>query len=325
MEDRVRGRDITAQVVENMRSQGEELRYSTIVPAVYDVYLHAADYQRLESLAGLISEQTRRALDEELERLNRAGGIESRVRDALGRQRTPYERAGTTWEIRLIPDPNDELAPGDIVVDSTLVLAGNESLSGSRTRRMVTTRNGERMESREAPAIERPSAAAPSVPPAAALASRPAGESVAAAAASAARPETASPPTNGGAPTARTRGLLATLTWRDENGEQEFRMEKPQLVVGRGGPGYWVDLKLRTVPDVSRDHLRLRYDESERRFYIKDLSTLGTTVNGTPIPSSVVVRDGEKVDQNVEVPLPAEAEIGLAGAVVLRFRAEVAP
>ena len=100
-------------------------------------------------------------------------------------------------------------------------------------------------------------------------------------------------------------------------------MEKPQVVVGRGGPGYWVDLELKTVPDVSRDHLRLRYDEPERRFYIKDLSTLGTTVNGAAIPSSIEVRDGEKVDRNVEVPLPSEAEIGLAGAVFIRFRAEV--
>ena len=64
MEDKVRGRDIIAQVVENMRSQGEELRYSTIVPSAYDVYLHPADFQRLESLAGAIADQARRALDE---------------------------------------------------------------------------------------------------------------------------------------------------------------------------------------------------------------------------------------------------------------------
>jgi len=102
-------------------------------------------------------------------------------------------------------------------------------------------------------------------------------------------------------------------------------MEKPQVVVGRGGPGYWVDLKLKTVPDVSRDHLRLRYDEHEKRFYLKDLSSLGTTVNGVTIPSSVEMRNGEKVDTNLEVPLLAEAEIGLAGAVVIQFRAEPQP
>ena len=282
MEDKVRGRDIIAQVVANMRSQGEELRYSTIVPAAYDVYLHPADFQRLESLAAVIADQARRALDEELDKINRASQIEARVRDALHRPRMPHERAGSAWEIRLISDPNDELAPGDILVDSTLVLPESESLSGSRTRRIVTTRRGDKVESHEAPANESaPHAAAP------------------------------------------TSGALATLTYRDENGEHSFRMEKHQVVVGRGGPGYWVDLKLKTVPDVSRDHLRLRYDEPERRFYIKDLSTLGTTVNGAAIPSSIEVRDSEKVDRNVEVPLPSEAEIGLAGAVFIRFRAEV--
>ncbi|MEO5619268.1 MAG: FHA domain-containing protein [Candidatus Eisenbacteria bacterium] len=298
MEDRVRGRDIIAQVVANLRSQGEELRYSTIVPAAYDVYLHPTDYQRLESLAGVIADQARRALDEELDKINRASQIEARVREALRRPRLPRERAGSAWEIRLISDPNDELAPGDILVDSTLVLPESESLSGSRTRRIVTTRRGDRVESHEAPANEpAPAPAARVSPP---------------------RVEPSAPATMEPAP-----GALATLTYRDENGDHLFRMEKPQVVVGRGGPGYWVDLQLKTVPDVSRDHLRLRYEEPERRFYIKDLSTLGTTVNGTAIPSSIELRDGERVDRNVEVPLPPEAEIGLAGAVFIRFRAEV--
>ncbi|HKQ57369.1 MAG TPA: hypothetical protein VJY35_05840, partial [Candidatus Eisenbacteria bacterium] len=152
MEERVRGRDVIAQVVANMRGQGEALRYSTIVPAAYDVYLHPGDFQRLESLAGVIADQARRALDEELERLNRASRIEARVREAIRKPRLPFERAGSSWEIRLIPDPNDELAPGDILVDSTLVVPENESLSGSRTRRIVTTRRGDQTESREAPA-----------------------------------------------------------------------------------------------------------------------------------------------------------------------------
>src|SRR5205814_7025157 len=126
MQDKVRGRDIIAQVVENMRSQGEELRYSTIVPAAYDVYLHPADFQRLESLAGVIADQARRALDEELDRLNHASRMDARVREALGKPRLPHERAGPAWEIRLISDPNEELAPGDILVDSTLVVPANE-------------------------------------------------------------------------------------------------------------------------------------------------------------------------------------------------------
>jgi len=309
MEDRVRGRDIITQILENMRSQGEELRYSTIVPAAYDVYLHPADYQRLESLAGVIADQARRALDEELARLNRPTAIEARVRDALGRPRLPHERAGSAWEIRLIADPNDELVPGDILVDSTLIVPENESLSGSRTRRILTTRRGDGFDHREAPA---PVMAVPLAGPSPASGAPAPVPSLPAAA-------TSMPAVTAPAP------ALATLSWRDENGDHVFRMEKPQLVVGRGGPGYWVDLKLKTVPDVSRDHLRLRYDEHEKRFYLKDLSSLGTTVNGVTIPSSVEMRDGEKVDTNLEVPLLPEAEIGLAGAVVIQFRAEPLP
>jgi len=318
MEARVRGRDVIAQIVANLRSQGEELRYSTIVPAAYDVYLHPADYARLESLATVIAEQARRALDEELGKLNRPSPIEARVREALHRPRLPYERAGPAWEIRLIADPNDELAPGDILVDSTLLLPETESLSGTRTRRILTTRRGDRVESREVPPVEPASPAALVASPAAlggtapsAVAASP-GTGVAAAGSEA-----------DGTPPAVPSGVLATLTYRDENGDHVFHMEKPQLVVGRGGPGYWVDLKLKTVPDVSRDHLRVRYDEPEARFYIKDLSTLGTTVNGASIPSSIEVRGGEKVDRNIEVPLPPEAEIGLAGAVFVRFKAEI--
>jgi len=163
MEDRVRGRDIISQILENMRSQGEELRYSTIVPAAYDVYLHPGDYQRLESLAGVIADQARRALDEELARLNRPTAIEARVRDALRRPRLPHERSGSAWEIRLIADPNDELVPGDILVDSTLIVPENESLSGSRTRRILTTRRGDHFDHREAPSGAIASPAAPVV------------------------------------------------------------------------------------------------------------------------------------------------------------------
>jgi hypothetical protein len=204
----------------------------------------------------------------------------------------------------LISDPNDELAVGDILVDSTLILPESESLSGSRTRRIVTTRRGDRVESHEAAPASAPGAPTP-------VAAMDAGDA-------AATPVSLNP-----ASAAHENSAFATLAYRDQSGEHVFRMDKPQVVVGRGGLGYWVDLKLATVPDVSRDHLRLRYDEPGHTFYIKDLSTLGTTVNGAAIPSSIELRDGEKVDTNVEVPLPAEAEIGLAGAVYIKFRAEV--
>ena len=81
-------------------------------------------------------------------------------------------------------------------------------------------------------------------------------------------------------------------------------MTTNQLVVGRGGVGYWVDVKLDTSADVSREHVRLRRDEPTGQFFLKDLSSLGTTVDGAAVPSSVEVVEGRKRDKGIEVPLP---------------------
>ncbi|HEX6972502.1 MAG TPA: FHA domain-containing protein, partial [Limnochordia bacterium] len=83
---------------------------------------------------------------------------------------------------------------------------------------------------------------------------------------------------------------------------------------------YWTDLKLDTLPDVSREHLRLRRDPATGQFFVKDLSRLGTTVNGEKVPSSIEFAEGEKRDRNVEAPVPKQARIGLAGVVFLEFR-----
>ena len=113
----------------------------------------------------------------------------------------------------------------------------------------------------------------------------------------------------------------ATIEYEDKTGRQTYRMTKNQIVIGRGGRDYWTDLKLTTLPDVSREHVRLRRDAESGKFFIKDLSRLGTTVNGERIPSSIEYAEGEKRDKNVEVSLPQKARIGLADVVFLDFQA----
>jgi hypothetical protein len=115
--------------------------------------------------------------------------------------------------------------------------------------------------------------------------------------------------------------VYATLTYEDRQGRQRVPITKNQIVVGRGGVGYWVDVKLDASPDVSREHLRLRRDETSGQFFLKDLSSLGTTLDGTPVPTSVEVVDGRKRDKGVEVPLPPRARIDLANVIVLEFEA----
>jgi hypothetical protein len=71
--------------------------------------------------------------------------------------------------------------------------------------------------------------------------------------------------------------------------------------------------------DVSREHLRIRRDAQSNRFFIADLSMLGTTVNGNTVPRGYEEADGVRRETGVEAELPAGARIALAGIVHLDF------
>ena len=127
---------------------------------------------------------------------------------------------------------------------------------------------------------------------------------------------------SGNIDTKRGAGIVyATLEYDDETGAHSYQMTKDQIKIGRGAADRWVDLKLNTKKDVSREHLQIRRDPGSGKFFIKDLSTLGTTVNGKRVPASIEQVNGEDVDRNIEAPLPNKARISLAGVAFLEFRA----
>ena len=65
-------REIILEIVRNMREGLEPLHYSTLPPAIFHVYLHPDDMERLRGILPRIVDEARRALDAELETLNRA-------------------------------------------------------------------------------------------------------------------------------------------------------------------------------------------------------------------------------------------------------------
>src|SRR5262245_9155481 len=272
----VKGQDIISEIVRNMLESQEPLHYTTLVPSLYHVYLHPDDYQRLEGIFPRIIDEAKRALTDELERMKKESDP-SRILQNLGlSKKNPMQfvSAQDGWFIAFFESVDEEIRPGDILIDSELALTPKtEYSSGLKTKRITT-----RLKSGKATTAHQYEDS-----------------------------ET------------RKEGVYAKITYEDEQGKQTYLMMKPQIVVGRGGKDYWVDLKLETLPDVSREHIRLRWDASSRQFYIKDLSRLGTTVNGKVIPSSVESDQEQKRDKNVEVVLPAQATIGLAGVVFLNF------
>jgi len=274
------GKAVILEIVRAMRANLEPLLFSTVAPARYFVYLHPADYERLEGIIPLLVEQAGRALDAEVQTWNERARSRSPLRWLGGdAPPQPIEPPQQSWDIRFEPDADEEMAPGDIAVASELTLPPQAEYAGSRTRRVTTVRRGEETKVSEA-IVPAPPAAGP---------------------------------------------VIATLSFQDRRGTQRVAINKPQVVVGRGGVGYWVDVKVDTSPDVSREHIRLRRDEATGQFFLKDLSTLGTTIDGAVVPTSVEVVEGRKRDTGVEVPLPPRARIGLAGMIFLDFQAESRP
>ena len=77
-------RDLIEAVLENMRNNLEPLRYSTLVPSRYLIYLHPAEHARLEGILPILEKETTRALTEELQKLNRRPAWRRHVYRFLG-------------------------------------------------------------------------------------------------------------------------------------------------------------------------------------------------------------------------------------------------
>jgi hypothetical protein len=284
---RINGEDILSEILRNLEEGLFKIRRTALVPAVYRVYLHPEELEPLRGALPYLVEEVKRALDDKLEEWNSARkspGLLDRLAGVV-KDETEYKRIGDEWTIDFFPDINGELQKGEIEIHSEFGAAPKPEFgSGSLTRRIVKTAAGQH-------------------------------QTVSTVHGDDARREDPTAPLEPGPG-------IAQIRYEDDLGPHVYTMSKEQIVIGRGGKAYWVDVKLNTLPDVSREHCRIRRDAASGRFYIKDVSQFGTSVNGTAVPSSVERVNGEERDKNVEAPLPNRARIGLADTIFLEFEAK---
>ena len=279
---RIQGDDLLAEVLRNMEEGLFHIRKKTIVPAIYRLYLNPLDYEPFRDIVPFISNEIRVALEERLKLWN---GSKKRLaasvlkKIGLGESAEPdaeFVRAADSWTVEIYPDLDGKLQPGEIEVYSDLGAPQKpEYGGGSLTRRIFP----QAAEADPAPTVQVALPPSPNI-------------------------EIPAIELDGTKPRA-----FAYIRYADQNGKQIFEMTKTQMVIGRGGRSYWVDLKLETVPDVSREHCRIRRDPDTGRFTIEDLSQFGTAVNGKPVG-----REG-----SFEV--PKTATISLAGVIDLAWEA----
>lgn len=272
-------RDVIGAVVDNMRQNLEPLRYSTLAPSRYTVYLHPREHARLEGIIPILQEQTLRALAEELSSLNNRRSVRKLFGRLTGGVEPEVQSASGDWQVDFLPDPDGELNEGDLLVDSELVLPGRPDLGvGERTRRITTVHTAHRTTTREQ-TLKRPATAVAAPSP-----------------------------------------IVARITYKDDAGDHTFDVIKDSISIGRGGIAYPVDVRISASPDVSREHVRIRRDPASGGFFLIDLSTLGTTLNGRHVPRGFDEVGGAKCENGAETALPDGARIGLADTVFLEFR-----
>jgi pSer/pThr/pTyr-binding forkhead associated (FHA) protein len=126
-------------------------------------------------------------------------------------------------------------------------------------------------------------------------------------------------PGSDGGQTAPAAPVFARLRYEDNSGVHTYDIARDSITVGRGGLAYRVDVRIEASADVSREHLRLRRDAATGRFFVVDLSSLGTTVDGRRVPKGYEEADGSKRENGVEAALPDRARLGLADTVFLDF------
>jgi hypothetical protein len=136
-------RDLIDAVVDNMRKNLEPLKYSTLTPTRFTVYVHPTEYARLEGIVPILESQTIQALTDALQTLNRRSPVTRWFKRIASEQWPAIDNGGAAWRVEFRADPDGDLREGDLLIDSELALPARPDLGvGERTRRITTVHTG---------------------------------------------------------------------------------------------------------------------------------------------------------------------------------------
>ena len=118
----ITGDEIISELIRNADAGWFKVRYTVLVPCIFNVYLHPRDYELIKPIAELIREEAVRALSEHLSDLNkpRAAGPFSRRFGAAGEPRPEYKILEKQWGIQFHGDQEERLRHGEIEIYSEL-------------------------------------------------------------------------------------------------------------------------------------------------------------------------------------------------------------
>ena len=327
------GRTIVLELQREMEARLYPLMYRTLPPGVYHVYLHPDDYRQVQPISAAIIADAEQALSARVDEMNRR----SRWTRLMADKQAPIEMPPGGWEIHLHPETNGELAQGEFGIESRLLLPPPRRFEGGTATTLIakTTVTGTLRRTTSdvqiAPAslpaavgrvpLDPPAMPGPGGPGPQPGPGGPGLQAV-----------MAGPGLQAGGDTATAKPLAtsaphgvvtktARLTYVDDSGTHDFVVRKDLISIGRGGSAHWVDVQVVSSPRVSREHCRIRR-APDGRFFLQDVSTWGTSVDGQRVDPFVRQQEGRLEEVGHEHPLTGPTRIQLADAVVIDFALE---
>jgi hypothetical protein len=120
--NQITGDDIISELIRNADAGWFKVRYTVLVPCIFNVYLHPRNYELIQPIAELIREEAVRALKEHLSNLNKprtARPFGKRFGSA-GEPRPEYKILEKQWVIQFHADQEERLRPSEIEIYSEL-------------------------------------------------------------------------------------------------------------------------------------------------------------------------------------------------------------
>jgi hypothetical protein len=141
--NQITGDDIISELIRNADAGWFKVRYTILVPCIFNVYLQPRDYELIQPIADLIRDEAVRALKEHLADLNTpraARTFGKRVRSA-GEPRPEYKILESQWLIQFHSDQEERLRPGEIEIYSELGNARPKEFGAGAMTTFITRHN----------------------------------------------------------------------------------------------------------------------------------------------------------------------------------------
>ena len=139
----ITGDDIISELIRNADAGWFKVRYTILVPCIFNVYLHLRDYELIQPVADLIREEAVRALKEHLANLNKprpARPFGKRFGSA-GEPRPEYKILEKQWVVQFHGDQEERLRPGEIEIYSELGSARPKDFGAGAMTTFITRHN----------------------------------------------------------------------------------------------------------------------------------------------------------------------------------------